>query len=150
MAAQLPQLDGPSARPIELSFQMPKAPETSIHIHLTINTTSLLLFLAASTSGEASGTASIGSFVYALPDVCFQSRSFYTRSTNPFAEDKLWPDAFNATLCSGVYAGVYYQDGKAPRKEVGEAYLRWKLSQLCQRRYGWYGGGGDGELQKSR
>ena len=70
MADQIPHPDVSSARPIELSFPMPKAPETSIHVHLTINTTSLLLFLAPSTSGEASSTASMGSFVYAIPDVC--------------------------------------------------------------------------------
>ena len=87
MADQIPHPDVSSARPIELSFPMPKAPETSIHVHLTINTTSLLLFLAPSTSGEASGTASMGSFVYAIPDVCV-SLTVLWYSTYVFAANK--------------------------------------------------------------
>lgn len=55
----------PSVRPIELSFPLPKAPETRIHLYLTIQTTSLLLFLTTDTST----TVLLGSFVYALPDV---------------------------------------------------------------------------------
>lgn len=61
----------PSVKPIELSFPMPKAPETRIHIHLTIQPTSLLLFLATILNGNTSEAAPLGSFVYALPDVCY-------------------------------------------------------------------------------
>lgn len=63
----------PPVRPIELSFPLPKAPETRIHLHLTINTTSLVLFLTTSLSGDTSTTAPLGSFVYALPDVSLAS-----------------------------------------------------------------------------
>lgn len=59
----------PSVKPIELSFPMPKAPETRIHLHLTIRTTSLLLFLTTALNGNTSEAAPLGSFVYALPDV---------------------------------------------------------------------------------
>jgi len=57
-----------SALAIQLSFPLPKAPETSIHLHLTINQTSLLLFLTTTMNGNTSTAASLGSFVYALPD----------------------------------------------------------------------------------
>ena len=59
----------PTAKPIELSFPLPKAPETKIHLQLTIQTTSLLLFLTTAMKGETSTAAPLGSFVYALPDV---------------------------------------------------------------------------------
>ena len=56
-------------QPIQLSFPLPKAPETRIHIHLTIQTTSMLLFLTTTLNGDTSAVAPLGSFVYALPDV---------------------------------------------------------------------------------
>ena len=59
----------PLARPIELSFALPKAPETKIYLHLTIRETSLLLFLTTAMNGDTSTAAPLGSFVYALPDV---------------------------------------------------------------------------------
>lgn len=66
----------PSAKPIELSFPMPKAPDTRIHLQLTIQTTSLLLFLTTAMNGDISTKAPLGSFVYALPDVIPLSSSF--------------------------------------------------------------------------
>jgi hypothetical protein len=59
----------PTIRPIELSFPLPKAPETRIYLHLTIQTTSILLFLTTAINGDTSTAAPLGSFVYALPDV---------------------------------------------------------------------------------
>jgi hypothetical protein len=57
-------------QPIQLSFPLPKAPETRIHVHLTIRTTSILLFLTT-LNGDTSAVAPLGSFVYALPDVSY-------------------------------------------------------------------------------
>ncbi|KAF2816582.1 uncharacterized protein BDZ99DRAFT_458436 [Mytilinidion resinicola] len=51
----------------ELSFPLPRAPQSHIHLHLTNHTTSLLLFLTS--SGESASTlSSLGSFVYAMPN----------------------------------------------------------------------------------
>lgn len=61
--------NSPSVHPISLSFPLPKAPETRLHIQLTIHKTSILLFLTTCLSGDISTTAPLGSFVYALPDV---------------------------------------------------------------------------------
>jgi len=55
------------SRVVELSFPLPKGLDSNIHSHLTINSTSLLLFLTT-TSGDSSTSAALGSFVYALPD----------------------------------------------------------------------------------
>jgi len=62
-------MDVPSGKPIELSFPLPKAPDTRIHMQLTIQKTSILLFLTTAVNGDTSTVAPLGSFVYALPDV---------------------------------------------------------------------------------
>lgn len=59
----------PSSELIELSFPMPRAPDTRIHLQLTVRSTSLLLFVSSVIDGNTSATASMGSFVYAIPDV---------------------------------------------------------------------------------
>ncbi|PSS18664.1 hypothetical protein M430DRAFT_102397 [Amorphotheca resinae ATCC 22711] len=68
MAKEGVTVTDPSTRPIELSFPLPKAPETRIHLYLTIQATSLLLFLTTALNGDTSTAAPLGSFVYALPD----------------------------------------------------------------------------------
>jgi hypothetical protein len=70
MANDVPTTD-PAVRPIELSFPLPKSPDTRIHLQLTIQTTSLLLFLTTALNGDKSTAAPLGSFVYALPDVSY-------------------------------------------------------------------------------
>ena len=57
-----------STKPIQLSFPLPRAQATRIHLHLTIREKSLVLFLTTA-SGESSSSTSLGSFVYALPNV---------------------------------------------------------------------------------
>jgi Proteasome assembly chaperone 4 len=60
-----------SGRPMELSIPLPKHPHTILHLHLTFLTTSIMLFLTTSTIGDSSSVLSpLGSFVYAMPDVC--------------------------------------------------------------------------------
>ncbi len=58
-------------KPMELSFPLPKAPHIMLHVHLTFLTTSTMLFLTTATIGETtSSVAPMGSFVYAMSDVC--------------------------------------------------------------------------------
>ncbi|CZR66134.1 uncharacterized protein PAC_16035 [Phialocephala subalpina] len=57
-----------SNTPLELSFPLPKAPDTKIHLRLSAYTTSLLLFLTTALDGNTSTVPPLGSFVYALPD----------------------------------------------------------------------------------
>ncbi|KAI9789859.1 MAG: hypothetical protein M1835_001410 [Candelina submexicana] len=64
----LPPDSTPSITPIELSFPLPKSPNTTVHLHLTNHTTSLLLFLTTTTGEPVSTPSSLGSFVYAMPD----------------------------------------------------------------------------------
>ena len=61
--------NSPISAPIELAFGLPKAPQTKIHLRLTITPTSILLLLTTVYQGETSTKPALGSFVYALPDV---------------------------------------------------------------------------------
>lgn len=66
------QLNGTHLKPtppLQLSFALPLSPDTNIHLHITHQTHSLLVFLASSTTGASSITASCSSLVYALPNV---------------------------------------------------------------------------------
>ena len=60
----------PSAKPIELAIPLPHAPGSRIHMHLTILTTTIVLFVTSSGLDSSSASpASMGSLVYAMPDV---------------------------------------------------------------------------------
>ncbi|KAB8297049.1 hypothetical protein EYC80_002444 [Monilinia laxa] len=68
MAGLGPALMDSSQSPIQISFPLPKAPETNIHLRLTISKVSLLLFLTTALNGDTSTAPPLGSFVYALPN----------------------------------------------------------------------------------
>ena len=58
------------ARPLQLSFVLPRNPHGTLHLHLTFLPSSVTLFLTLSSLGDPVQTvAPMGSFVYALPDV---------------------------------------------------------------------------------
>jgi hypothetical protein len=102
----------PSVRPIELSFPLPKAPETKIHVHLTINSTSILLFLTTVYGGGFPTEAPLGSFVYALPDVSgIYICGLAGRLTS--IDEQPWPDPFDSSLHLRVLHRVYYSSGEA-------------------------------------
>jgi hypothetical protein len=54
---------------IQLSVGLPHAPSIRINIHLTIHSTSILLFLTTSATDAPSAGCPLGSFVYAMPHV---------------------------------------------------------------------------------
>ncbi|USP74733.1 hypothetical protein yc1106_02007 [Curvularia clavata] len=56
-----------SNAPIEISFPLPRAPATNMHLQLTNNGPNLVLFLTTATS-ESASSAPLGSFVYAMPN----------------------------------------------------------------------------------
>jgi len=65
----VPETPAPALKPLELSFPLPKVPHTTLHMHLTFLTTSMMVFLTTATIGDAgTSTAAMGSFVYAMPD----------------------------------------------------------------------------------
>ncbi|KAH8815860.1 hypothetical protein F5884DRAFT_198068 [Xylogone sp. PMI_703] len=56
-----------SVVPLQLSFPLPKSPDTNVHLHLTV-TNFIQLFLTTAPKGDLSSEVPLGSFVYALPD----------------------------------------------------------------------------------
>ena len=54
---------------LQFSIPLPRSLDTRIYAHLTVKSKSVLLFLTIATADEASAPASMGSFVYALPNV---------------------------------------------------------------------------------
>jgi hypothetical protein len=106
-----------SVKPIELSFPLPKAPETKIHVHLTVNTTSIVLFLTTVYGGDIPTGALLGSFVYALPDVSgVYNCSLAGRLTTTTAEQP-WSDSFDTPLHLRVLGGIYYSSGEVISQE---------------------------------
>ena len=59
----------PATAPIQLSFTLPTSPDTKVLLHLTNHAHSLILFVTTTSSVHPSTAASLGSLVYALPNV---------------------------------------------------------------------------------
>ena len=59
-----------SNKPIELAISLPQSPGTRIHLHLTVSESTVVLFLTSATLDAGQNGAAMGSFVYAMPDVC--------------------------------------------------------------------------------
>ncbi|KAI9783113.1 MAG: hypothetical protein M1839_004282 [Geoglossum umbratile] len=73
--------------PHTLAFPLPSSPTTTLHIHLTPLTHTLLLFLTTSTPSTAT-PPSLGSFVYAIPsrtDVPLTTPLYLREGTVEFA-----------------------------------------------------------------
>ena len=62
------------SKPVELAFDLPHSPGLRVNLHLTVQATSVLLFLTSTNADSTSSAASMGSFVYAMPDVSVQRR----------------------------------------------------------------------------
>lgn len=56
--------------PIQLSFPLPRSLDTRIYMHLTVKAKSVVLLLTTASAEDAGTPPPLGSFVYALPDVC--------------------------------------------------------------------------------
>lgn len=56
-------------KPIERAISLPNSPGTRIYLHLTVLTSSVMLFLTSTSVDAGQSGAAMGSFVYAMPDV---------------------------------------------------------------------------------
>lgn len=54
---------------VELAFDLPHSPGLRVNLHLTVKISSIILFLTSTSSDSSQSAASMGSFVYAMPDV---------------------------------------------------------------------------------
>jgi len=58
-----------SNKALELAIDLPHSPGLRLNVHLTILANCIMLFLTSTSSETGPGAVSMGSFVYALPDV---------------------------------------------------------------------------------
>lgn len=63
--------DGATTAPItqQVAFALPSSPDAKVHIRSTSSTYSTVVILASSSIMNPSATASLGTLVYALPNV---------------------------------------------------------------------------------
>ena len=57
-------------QPMQLSLPLPRSLDTRIYIHLTVKSRAIVLLLTTASAEQVGTLAPMGSFVYALPDVC--------------------------------------------------------------------------------
>lgn len=60
----------PTTRPKHLSIPLPLSPHTKLHIQITHRGSSILAFLTTTDPSNTASLAPLGSFVYAMPNVC--------------------------------------------------------------------------------
>ncbi len=58
-----------TVKSIELAINLPHNPGTRIHLRLDVFASSVMLFLTSAIAEGGLGSAALGSFVYAMPDV---------------------------------------------------------------------------------
>lgn len=153
MATALSNGTPPASKPIELSLPLPNAPGSRIHIHLTLYTTSLMLFLTSLTSDAPAGPASLGSFVYAMPDVRAPPPSLTQhKQTNPFLSPALQPHPTpqHPPIHTAFEPRLRDAPGQDPRAQDRSRRLRRQQRELRQRRQWGHGGRGNGGLQTRR
>ena len=56
---------------IQLSIPVPRSLDTRIYLHLTVKARVITLFLTTASAEEVGSPTPLGSFVYAIPDVCY-------------------------------------------------------------------------------
>lgn len=65
----------PETQTVELSVPLPRSLDTRIYLRLSTKAKAVMLFLTTASQDELAAPTSMGSFVYALPDVRFVLRA---------------------------------------------------------------------------
>lgn len=70
----------------QISIPLPRSLDTRLYIHLTVRPKSILLMVTTASADEATTPTPLGSFVYAIPDVCFcfHPRVLFNLRPEPF------------------------------------------------------------------
>ena len=63
------QSQRPSTKPKQITIPLPLSPHVDLHIQITHDGTSILAFITTTESSNAVALSSLGSFVYAMPNV---------------------------------------------------------------------------------
>lgn len=64
-----PNATEPTLQPHHLSIPLPLSPHTTLHLQITTLATSVMVFITTTDPSSSSSLSSLGSFVYAMPNV---------------------------------------------------------------------------------
>lgn len=146
-------------KPVQLSFPLPRTSNTRINIHLTIQSTALVLFVTTtSPEHDAGATAPMGSFVYAMPQNVNlltqfprkQHRATALSDTKPLDIPHALQLVRNftthkhAALRANPHARPRDAPGAHPGTEERPPDVRRQLDLVCECGVGWQRRGGDG------
>lgn len=123
--------------PIQFSMALPNAPGSRIHTHLTILATSILLFCTSTTAEFSTAPVpTLGSFVYAMPDVCTVPTFYYNLTPTDIVITAL--QSLGTTQHSSVYAPLKSRLCRSPGQNIGEKNgIAGTSRQLGQFLVGW-------------
>lgn len=71
---QRPTSTQPMAKPKHLSVPLPLSPHTNLHIQINQHGSSILAFITTTDLSSTGSLSPLGSFVYAMPNVCIYPR----------------------------------------------------------------------------
>lgn len=112
-AATAPSANGTptGTKPIERSIILASDPGTRIHLRLTVLAASLTLFLTSAVLDAGQTGSSMGSLVYAMPDVSamYSSGTRAMLTSNPALQPK--PADQHTPLHHPIYARLRNEDG---------------------------------------
>lgn len=119
------------SNPTELAFDLPHSPGLRINLHLTVKATSILLFLTSTNADSSQSAASMGSFVYAMPDVCFPSAKSNVAFMSNDAGTEVPAQSTNeyCSIQRAILSRLHDQNREASGAAPAEAVLR---GQQCQ------------------
>lgn len=143
---------------VEFSLPLPRALDTRIHAHLTLRDRSITLFLTTAAADDQSVPPSMGSFVYAIPDVRPQSRCTYLQRPQPrdksvrltSPEIQPGPSHIHPAVHPREQPRVCHPHSEASGQENPAPRLRRELAGPIQYGNGRDGRGGDGGFQDGR
>jgi hypothetical protein len=112
-------------KPIELAIQLPQNPSSRLQLHLTILASSVMLFLTSTFVDSTRSSAAMGSFVYAMPDVCSCPRTLTPKCRSNYFAPETQPEATHeySSLHSSVFFGFHLSNGKGAREKTQQAVL---------------------------
>jgi hypothetical protein len=116
--------------PLELSISLPFSLGTRVHLHLTILATSIILFVTTAALDSGASGASLGSFVYAMPDARIQINGFAVNLTNNSAAVQPKSANEHIALQSIVLTRLCEPHGQSPCQKDRQAVLRRRNSQF--------------------
>lgn len=126
----------PTFHPAHIAVPLPYSPHTTLHCQITRLETSNLIFLTSCDSSSGSSQTALGSFVYALPNVC---SPLLTRLSSPqhiITKRGLEIPAFRSPLYRPLFPSQQHRLRDPRSEDLGpkdrEAPLCWMQRDFCK------------------